>query len=59
MHGVDRQKGIAAAIAVVVGTSLLKRSRLARLAVVAAAGVAGYTRIASREPVWHDVQAPR
>ena len=54
-----RQKGIAAAVAVVVGTSLLKRSRLVRLAAVVVAGTVGYHRLAGKDPVWHDVQAPR
>ena len=54
-----RQKGIAAAVALVVGTSLLKRSRLVRLAAVVAAGAVGYHRLAGKEPVWHEVRASR
>ncbi len=56
---VDRQKGITVAVAVVVCTSILKRSRLARLVAVVGVGAVGYHRLAGKEPVWHDVQAPR
>jgi hypothetical protein len=55
----DRRKGIAAVVAIVVGTTVLKRSRLARLGAVVVAGAAGYHRLARKEPVWHDVEAPR
>ena len=55
----QQQKGLAAAAAVLIGTSLLKRSRLARIAVVGAVAAVGYSRVVSREPVWHDVQEPR
>ena len=52
------QQGILAAGAVLVGTALLKRSRLARLAVVGAVALVGYDRLANRDPVWHDVPEP-
>jgi hypothetical protein len=45
--------------AVLVGTSLLKRSRLVRLAVAGTVAAAAYTRLTGREPEWHDVEPPR
>jgi hypothetical protein len=47
-----------AAGAVLVGTSILKRSRLARLVVVGGVAAAAYTKLADREAEWHDVERP-
>jgi hypothetical protein len=55
----QQQKALAATAAVLVGTSILKRSRLARVLVVGAVAAVGYTKLAGHEPEWHDVEAPR
>jgi hypothetical protein len=56
----SQQKKVAAAAgAAVVGTSILKRSRLARLVVVGGLGAAVYTRVVGRDPQWHDVEKPK
>jgi hypothetical protein len=52
----EQQRALVAAGALVVGTSLLKRSRLVRLAVAGAVAVVGYGKLAHREPVWHEVE---
>lgn len=54
----QQQKAAVAAGVAIVGTSLLKRSRLARLAVVGGLAATAYTRLAGREPEWHDVEKP-
>ena len=54
----SQQKAAIAAGIAVVGTSILKRSRLARLAVVGGLAATVYTRIVGREPQWHDVERP-
>jgi hypothetical protein len=54
----QRQKAVIAAGIAVVGTSILKRSRLARLAVVGGLAATVYTRVFGREPQWHDVERP-
>jgi hypothetical protein len=54
----QRQKAVIAAGIAVVGTSILKRSRLARLAVVGGLAATVYTRVLGREPQWHDVERP-
>jgi hypothetical protein len=54
-----QQKKVAiAAGAAVVGASVLKHSRLARLAVVGGLAAAVYTKMSDREVEWHEVQRP-
>ncbi len=53
-----QQKAVIAAGIAVVGTSILKHSRLARLAVVGGLAATVYTRVVGREPQWHDVERP-
>ncbi len=53
-----RRKAAAAAAAALLGTAVLKHSRLARLAVVGGLAAVAYTRMRGREPEWHDVQRP-
>jgi hypothetical protein len=57
MNTSQQRAAIAAGIAVV-GTSILKRSRLARLAVVGGLAATVYTRVLGRDPQWHDVERP-
>jgi hypothetical protein len=51
-----QRKAAAAAVAAVIATAMLKRSRLARLAVVGGLAAAAYTRLTGREPEWHEVE---
>ncbi len=54
-----QQKTVAmAAGAALVGASVLKHSRLARLAVVGGIAAAVYTKLSDREVEWHDVRKP-
>jgi hypothetical protein len=54
-----QQKKVAiAAGAAVVSASVLKHSRLARLAVVGGLAAAVYTKMSDREVEWHEVQRP-
>jgi hypothetical protein len=54
-----QQKTVAvAAGAALVGASVLKHSRLARLAVVGGLAVAVYTKLSDREVEWHEVKRP-
>jgi hypothetical protein len=55
---ISQQKAAIAAGIAVVGTSILKRSRLARLVVVGGLAATVYTRIVGREPQWHEVERP-
>jgi hypothetical protein len=55
---VSQQKAAIAAGVAVVGTSILKRSRLARLVVVGGLAATVYTRVVGREPQWHEVERP-
>ena len=56
----DDAKLAAAAIAGgALGAALLKRSRVARVAVVGGLAVVVYTRLSRREPTWHEVERPR
>jgi hypothetical protein len=56
----DDAKLAAAAIAGgALGAALLKRSFLARAALAGGIALAVYTRLAQREPTWHDVEPPR
>ena len=57
MTSTQQRAAIAAGIALV-AMSLLKRSRLVRVAVVAAGALAGYAKLVDREPDWHDVSRP-
>ena len=57
MNPSQQRTAIAAAIAIV-GTSILKHSRLARLVVVGGLAAAIYPRVLGREPEWHDVDRP-
>jgi hypothetical protein len=54
----SQQKVAIAAGLAIVGTSILKRSRLARLVVVGGLAATVYTRVLGREPLWHDVERP-
>jgi hypothetical protein len=54
----SQQKAAIAAGVALVGTSILKRSRLARLLVVGGLAATVYTRVVGREPEWHDVERP-
>jgi hypothetical protein len=54
----SQQKVAIAAGAAIIGTSILKRSRLARLVVVGGLAATVYTRVLGREPQWHDVERP-
>ena len=58
MNPAQQKKAAIAAGAAVVGTSILKRSRLARLVVVGGLAAAVYTRVVGRDPQWHDVEKP-
>ena len=52
----ERPRAPAAAAAALVATSVLKRSRLARVGVVGTAAGMAYRRLARRRPAtWHDV----
>lgn len=55
---VSQKKAALAAGVAVVGTSILKRSRLARLAVVGGLAATVYTRVMGRDPQWHEVERP-
>lgn len=55
---VSQKKAALAAGVAVVGTSILKRSRLARLAVVGGLAATVYTRVMGRDPEWHEVERP-
>ena len=57
MNTSQQKVAIAAGVALI-GTSILKRSRLARLAVVGAIAATAYTRVVGRDPQWHDVERP-
>ena len=57
MNPSQQRAAVAAGIAIV-GTSILKRSSLARLVVVGGLAAAVYTRVLGREPEWHDVERP-
>ena len=57
MNPSQQRAAIAAGVAIV-GTSILKRSRLARLVVVGGVAAAVYTRVLGRDPEWHDVERP-
>ncbi len=59
MNSSQQKKVAVAAGAAVVGTSILKRSGLARLLVVGGLAVAVYTRVVGRDPQWHDVEQPK
>jgi hypothetical protein len=59
MNPSQQKKAAAAAGAAVVGTSILKRSRLARLLVAGGIAAAVYTRVVGRDPQWHDVEKPK
>ncbi len=59
MNPAQQKKAAIAAGAAVVGTSILKRSRLARLLVVGGIAAAVYTRVVGRDPQWHDVDKPK
>jgi hypothetical protein len=54
----SQQKVAIAAGVAIIGTSILKRSRLARLVVVGGLAATVYTRVLGREPQWHDVERP-
>jgi hypothetical protein len=54
----QQQKAAIAAGIALVGTSILKRSRLARLAVVGGLAATVYTRVLGRDPQWHEVERP-
>jgi hypothetical protein len=58
MNPAQQKKAAVAAGAAIVGTSILKRSRLARLVVVGGLAAAVYTRVVGRDPQWHDVEKP-
>jgi hypothetical protein len=58
MNSSQQKKVALAAGAAVVGTSILKRSRLARLAVAGGLAATVYTRVVGRDPQWHDVERP-
>ena len=51
-------KAAAVAAAVFVGTSILRHSRLARLAVVGGVVAGAYARLNARGDGWHEVQPP-
>jgi len=53
MTPAQQKKAAIAAGAAVVGASLLKHSRLARLAVVGGLAAAAYTKLSDREVEWH------
>ena len=55
---VSQKKAALAAGVAIVGTSILKRSRLARLAVVGGLAATVYTRVMGRDPQWHEVERP-
>ena len=55
---VSQKKAALAAGVAIVGTSILKRSRLARLAVVGGLAATVYTRVMGRDPEWHEVERP-
>ncbi len=55
---VSQQRAAIAAGIAVVGTSILKRSRLARLVVVGGLAATVYTRVLGRDPEWHQVERP-
>ena len=60
MNASQQQKAAAAAGAAVVGTSILKRSRLARPAGRRRDRRGGlHARASGREPQWHDVDKPK
>ena len=52
----QQQKAAIAAGVAIVGTSILKRSRVARLVLVGGLAATIYTRVMGRDPQWHDVE---
>jgi len=58
MTPAQQKKAAIAAGAVLVGASVLKHSRLARLAVVGGLAAAVYTKLSDREVEWHEVKRP-
>jgi hypothetical protein len=55
---IDHRRTITAVVAVVAASSLVRRSRLARLLLASAAVGSVYRRFLRSEPVWHDVEPP-
>lgn len=53
-----RARSAAAIAAALLGSTILRRSRLARLGALAAMAGAGYGKLGRRRPSWHDVPPP-
>jgi hypothetical protein len=58
MTSAQQKKAAVAAGAALVGATVLKHSRLARLAVVGGLAAAVYTKLSDREVEWHEVKRP-
>ena len=58
MTPAQQKKAAIAAGAALVGATVLKHSRVARLAVVGGLAAAAYTKLADREVEWHEVERP-